>query len=535
MTETNEGAYALRDRYRGAFFAAVAAFAIAAVLAAALGWRLWAAGQAGHHSTPPAPVPAVPPAVAGAPTPAATPAAPEPRLQPIQLSPQRLMSIGVRTGPVVEKVVDQHIRSVGNVVVDERRLSTVQVRFAGWIRKVYVDATYDYVKAGQPLFTIYSPDLVTTEREYLFATQNRDAVASSSVPGVASGAQTILDAAVARLRQWNVPQREIDRLASTGQAREDFEVDAPASGYVTERNALPNMYVQPQTSLYTLADLSSVWVLGDFFQSDIGRFKPGQPATISTDAYPGREFRGRVDQVYPEIDMTTRTAKVRFVIPNAGLVLKPGMFVNVTVSIPHGRQLVLPSSAVLHSGTRDLVFVDHGNGYLEPREVKLGSRVDDDVVVLDAVKAGERVVTSANFLIDSESQLQAALGSFTPPPPGAGAAAAMNTNGAATLTLATDPAPPRKGANSLRVMVKDGSGAPITGAQVTVTFFMAAMPAMGMSAMRVSADLKDHGAGAYTGPLTLGSGGTWQVTAVATKDGRTLAQRQVSLTATGGM
>ncbi len=534
-------ATAPRDWYRPAFVIALVAFVVVAALAAGLAWRLHTSATMAR--TAPAaqtsPAGAAPSGAGGetaAPTSGATAQSQQPALQPIQMSPQRLMSIGVRTGAVTAKSVSQEIRSVGNVVVDERRLSTVQLRFAGWIRKVYVDATYDYVKQGQPLFTIYSPDLVTTEREYLVAKKNRDAVASSTVPGVAEGAQAILDAAVARLRQWNLPPREIERLQSTGEVREDLEIDAPATGYITERNALPNMYVQPQTHLYTVADLSSVWVIGDFFQNDIGQFKPGQPATITTDAYPGRVFRGRVDQVYPQIDTTTRTGKVRFVFPNPELKLTPGMFVNVMASIPMGRELVLPASGVLHSGTRDLVFVDHGGGYLEPRAIEAGPRVGDDVVVRKGLHAGEQVVTSAAFLVDSESQLQAALGSFVPPPPGAGAAAAMNAPAAAaTVTLITQPSPPQKGANTIRVQLKDGSGAPLGGAHVSVTFFMAAMPAMGMAAMRATADLNESGTGTYTGPLTLASGGTWQVTVVAQKDGRTVAQQQLSLTATGGM
>lgn len=527
------------DRYRRAFLVTLVVCFALVVVAGALAWRLHrdvgasrgttaassaiVGGEAAASRVPPMP-------------PAAGEAAPaEPALHAIQLSPQRLASIGVRMGTVEAKPVSQEIRATGNVVVDERRLSTVQLRFAGWIRTVYVDATYDYVKAGQPLFTIYSPDLVTTEREYLVAKKNRDALASSAVPGVAAGAQAILDASVARLSQWNLPPREIARLESTGEVREAVEIDAPASGYVIERNALPNMYVQPQTQLYTVADLSSVWVIGDVFQSDLGQFKPGQSATISTDAYPGRLFRGRVDQVYPQIDLTTRTAKVRFVFPNPDLKLTPGLFVNVTATIPMGRHLVLPASAVLRSGMRNVVFVDHGNGYLEPREIKTGPQVGDEIVALTGVQAGERIVTSATFLVDSESQLQAALGSFAPPPPGAGAAAAINAPAAATITLTTDPSPPRKGANTLRVHMKDSFGGAVGGADVTVTFFMAAMPAMGMAAMRATADLTENGAGTYGGHVTLPTGGTWQVTVVARKDGRTVAQQQISLTATGGM
>ena len=512
--------------YQRPFRIALAAFIVATGAAAALAWRLYVRATPADDSL-------VSPSAATASPQSVQPL--QPSLQPVQLSPQRLASIGVRTGAVVDRSVSQDIRSVGNVVVDERRLSTVQTRFAGWIRTVYVDATYDTVKKGQPLFTIYGPDLVTTEREYLVAKHNRDALASSTVPGVAVGAQSILDASLARLRQWELPEREIARLESTGQARDEVEVDSPAAGYITQRNVLPNMYVQPQTGLYTIADLSSVWVIGDFFQEDIGRFKAGQTATITSDAYPGRVFRGRVDRIYPQIDTTTRTGKVRFALPNPELKLLPGMFVNVTATIAMGRALVLPASAVLHSGLRDIVFVDHGGGYLEPRQVDLGPRVGDEVVALKGLRAGERVVTSANFLVDSESQLQAAIGSFAPPPPGAGIAAVMNAPPSATLTLATDPSPPKKGANTVRVRLKDGSGAPLGGAKVTVTFFMPAMPAMGMAAMRETADLAESAGGTYTGRVTLASGGTWQVTVVAEKGGRTVAQQQASLTVTGGM
>lgn len=526
------------DRYRRAFLITLAAFIVSAAVAGGIAWRQWR-GETIRSETTPAPSQPAERRTTPTSEPAAAPgensAPQEPALTAIQLSPQRLMSIGVRISTVESKAVSQNIRAVGNVAVDERRLSTVQLRFAGWIRKVYVDATYDYVKEGQPLFTIYSPDLVTTEREYLVAKQNRDAVASSQVAGVATGAQAILDAAVARLQQWNLPEREIQRLESTGEVRDDLEIDAPATGYITERNVLPNMYVQPQTHLYTVADLSSVWVIGEFFQNDIGRFKAGQPATITTDAYPGRVFRGRVDLVYPQIDTTTRTGQARFVFLNPDLTLMPGMFVNVTAAIPMGRHLVLPASGVLHSGLRDVVFVDRGGGYLEPREIKIGPRVGDEVVVLNGVQSGERVVTSANFLVDSESQLQAALGSFAPPPPGAGAAAAMNAPAAAMMTFTTDPSPPRKGANALHAQLKDGAGVALAGAHVSVTFFMAAMPAMGMGAMHARADLAESGAGIYTGQLMLPTGGTWQVTVVAQKGGRTIAQQQVSLTATGGM
>ncbi len=459
-------------------------------------------------------------------------------LTPIQLTPQRLQSIGVKTGVVELKPVHDEIRVVGNVEVDETRLAYVQVRFPGWIQKVFADSTYQYVRKGQPLFTIYSPDLVTTEQEYLLARQNRSELAQSSVPGVASGALSLLNAAADRLKQWEVPDREIAQLEASGEVRQQLEIDSPVSGYITERNALPNMYVQPATRLYTVADLSTVWVYAQVFQNDVGRVKIGDPASLTVDAYPGRTFAGRISYIWPQVDMATRTVRVRLVFPNPDMKLTPGMFVNVRLDMPMGRQLVIPSTGVFHSGTRAIAFVDHGEGYLEPREIELGPRAGDEFVVLKGLKAGQRIVTSANFLIDSESQLQAALGSFVPPPPGAGAAAAMNAPSdaaQAVIEFTTDPSPPHKGSNTFQVKLTGSGGTPVTGAEVTVTFFMPAMPAMGMAAMRTVAKLSDKGGGSYAGRGELESGGTWQVTIVAQKNGQAIAHKQLSVNAEGGM
>jgi hypothetical protein len=234
------------------------------------------------------------------------------------------------------------------------------------------------------------------------------------------------------------------------------------------------------------------------------------------------------------VDTETRTAKVRLVFPNPDLQLKPGMFINVSIHLPMGRQLVVPASGVLQSGTRQIVFVDRGDGYLDPREVQLGARAGDDFIVLKGLNGGEQIVTSANFLIDSESQLQAALGSFVPPPPGAGAASAMNAP-QANADLTSDPNPPRKGSNVFRVKLTDANGGSVSGAEVSVTFFMAAMPAMGMAAMRTSVSLNDKGNGVYEGSGELGSGGTWQATIAAKKNGQVIVNKQLNVNATGGM
>lgn len=465
---------------------------------------------------------------------AAPPASTEAALVPVQISPERLQSIGVKTGEVERKSVEDEIRATGNIAVDETRLTYVQVRFSGYIQKVFADATYQYVRKGQPLLTVYSPDLVATEREYLVAKKNQQQVAQSSVPGVATSAVSLLDAAKERLKQWGVPQEEIARLESTGQVQQELEVDSPVSGYITERNALPSVAVQPEMRLYTITDLSAVWVQAQVFQGDLERIKIGDPATLTVNTFPGRNFGGRVDFIYPQVDLDTRTAKVRLIFSNPGLQLKPGMFVNVVLKVPMGRQLVIPATGVLQSGTREIAFVERSDGYIEPREVQLGSRVGDDFIVLKGLKEGETIVTSANFLIDSESQLQAALGTFVPPAPGAGAASAINA-AQGNADLSSDPAPPHKGSNIFRVKLTDGSGSAVSGAEVTVTFYMPAMPAMGMAAMRTPVALSDKGNGLYEGSGDLGSGGTLQVTILAKKNGQTIASKQLSVNATGGM
>jgi RND family efflux transporter MFP subunit len=528
---------AAANKYRRAFMVTLFACIALVMIAGGLWWRLHTKSMAVSPSTSAMDNMAQPGAdtmPASGDTPAQVQDTP---VAPIQLSPQRMQSIGVRIGTVESKQVNDEIRFYGNVQVNERRLAYVQTRFAGWIRRVYADATGDFIGKGQPLFTIYSQDLVTTEREYLLAKKNAAALQTSAVSGVAEGSASLLNAAKQRLQQWEVPSSEVAKLDETGEVITDLTFNSPVSGYITERNALPNMYVQPETKLYTIADLSQVWVYAQIFQNDAGKIKPGDPAEVTLDAYPGRVFPGRVDYVLPQLDMATRTLPVRLVFPNPGLKLRPGMYVNVTVKLPLGRQLVVPDSAVFHSGTKNLVFAYTGDGNIAPREVQLGARVGDRFVISKGLKTGEQIVTSANFLIDSEAQLQAAAGAFMPPPPGAGQAAAMNApaQAQANLELTTEPSPPQKGNNTVRVKLTDQAGKPIAGAEVTVTFFMPAMSAMGMAAMKTVIKASDKGAGMYEGKGQLGSGGTWQVTITAQQNGQTIANRRLTVDATGGM
>lgn len=458
-------------------------------------------------------------------------------LAPIQLTPERRQLIGVTFATVERREVSKRIDTTGNIEADEQLQSYVQTRFAGWIQRVFVNQTFQYVRRGQPLFTVYSPDLASTEQEYTLALSARARVADSTVQGVFSGANSLAEAAAERLSLMGIPRSEVSRLAQGGNPRTVATIYSPASGYVVDRSAFPNMYVQPETKLYTITNFSTVWIYAAVFQNEAGSVKVGDRADFTVDTYPGESFPGRVDYIWPQIDMATRTARVRVSFGNAAGKLKPGMYGRVTLRIRMGEQTIIPAAGVLRTGMRNVVFIDRGAGYLVPSDVELGERVGDDLVVLKGLEAGQKIVASANFLIDSESQLQAATGSFVPPPAGVSANAGQpaEVKPVATLEILTIPNPPARGKNRVRAMLKDPQGRGIGGAKVSVTFYMGAMPAMGMSAMREAATLPDQGAGAYEGDLTLESGGTWQITAVATKDGQVIANQQFNLTATGGM
>ncbi len=458
----------------------------------------------------------------------------ESALATVQLSPQRLQEIGVTTAIVQRKDVNDTLTVPGNVNMDEERLSYVQTRFAGWIQDVFANATYQYVRKGERLFTIYSPDLVSSEQEYLLARNNQKTFAPNAEDMAAQESGWLMRAAQERLRQFDVPQQTITDLEQSGKVERTIAITSPASGYIIERTALPNAYVQPDTKLYTIADLSTVWVYANVFQNDVGRLKPGDTAQVTVDAYPGRHFNGRIDQILPDVDPTTRTVRVRLVFRNPGVVLKPGMYVNVAISVPLGQQLVIPTSAVLQSGSQAIAFLDHGNGVLEPRVVEFGLQLDDSVMVLRGLKAGDRVVSSANFLVDSEAQLQAAMGAFSPLPQTA-AGARNDAAPQMQIDLSTQPSPPHKGSNTVLVKLTGTDGKPVTDAQVSVTFTIPAMPAMGMAALHAAASLSEKGNGDYEGVVQLPGGGTWVTNVTVQRAGKSVATKQLSVDVVGGM
>ena len=301
------------------------------------------------------------------------------------------------------------IRAVGQVVVDEERLSDIHTKIEGWIEKLYVNKTGQLVHSGQPLLTIYSPDLVSTQEEYLVALQSRERTKDSPFPEVRRSGDSLVAAARKRLELWDISAAEIARLDRTGEVKKALTLYSPATGYVMERMAVAGMRVMPEMTLYRLADLSRVWVDVSVYEYEAPLLRVGERATLKLAAHPGRELSGRVSYVYPVVETMTRTLRARVEFPNPALMLKPGMYGDVVIEAPAGKALAIPEEAVLDSGTRKLVFVKQGEGTFVPREVTVGARAAGYYPVLTGLSQGEQVVSSPNFLIDSESRLQAAV------------------------------------------------------------------------------------------------------------------------------
>jgi Cu(I)/Ag(I) efflux system membrane fusion protein len=336
----------------------------------------------------------------------------------VTVSPERVQMLGVRTEAATERGMIRSIRAVGTVAVDERRLAVVAPRFEGWIQKLLANETGQSVRRGQPLFEVYSPELAAAEQEYVIARQAEGTMTHAD-PAMRSGTAGIAAAALTRLRNFDLPAEEVARLRRTGAVSRALTLTSPMDGVVLEKVALQGMRFAPGETLYRIADLSTVWLLADVFEQDLGLLGLGQEASITMTAYPDRRFAGKVTFVYPTLNAATRTAKVRVEIPNPEQLLKPDMYATVEITAPLGSAPVVavPASAVLDSGTRQVVLVERAPGRYEPRTVAIGRRADGQVEIRSGVAAGEKVVVGANFLIDAESNLRAALQSFAAPPP----------------------------------------------------------------------------------------------------------------------
>ena len=491
--------------------------------------------------------------------------------------------IGVRSVHVALATLEQEIRAVGTVGYDERGLTQVTVKTSGWVREVFVDSIGRSVRKGEPLFTLYSPDLLATQDEYLLAVRTQGQLAASPLAEVKANAGSLVASSRERLRLWDVTDLQIATLERRGTAEPVLTVYAPASGVVLAREALPGKYVEPGTTLYEIANLSTVWISADVYESEVAAVKINQPASVTFAAYPGTTFPASVAYIYPSLNTEARTVRVRLELPNPGLKLKPGMYGNVTLQTDAVKTLVVPKEAVLETGLRQLVFLDRGEGRYEPASVKLGRRSQDDVEVLEGLTEGERIVTSANFLLDAESKLtsassmQAMMGRIgmgdwqmrgayegkmegmegmpgmdmgdmgeagvSAPPGRAGEMKGMKgmEPGPAIvvaetrqvsglgLSLSTVPEKPKAGEVLLKLKLTDQAGKAVTNAQVV---FVYTMPMPGMTDSKAPAAHSKEGL--YEGKVLFGMAGTWVVTVNVTVSGRPPIAEKFQFSVAGG-
>jgi Cu(I)/Ag(I) efflux system membrane fusion protein len=356
----------------------------------------------------------------------------------VKISTEKVQKLGVRTEPAATRELARQVRASGRVEIDERRLHNVAPKFEGWVERLHVNATGQPVAKGQPLFEVYSPELVSAQREYVVAAKGVLALKDASAE-MQSGMRQLSEASLVRLRNWDISEEQIKALAAGGEAKRTLTFRSPVGGVVLEKKAVAGMRFMPGEMLYQIADISSVWVLADVFERDIGLVKAGQKVKVVINAYPEKSFTGTIAYIYPTLKVETRTVPVRIELANPGGLLKPAMYAGVELAVgARDKVLTVPVSAVIDSGTQQMVLVQKAAGRFEPRAVKLGVRNDDYVEVREGVVDGEAVVVAANFLIDAESNLKAALGGFTAAAggaPSAEAAASKAVSHQATGTL----------------------------------------------------------------------------------------------------
>ncbi len=334
----------------------------------------------------------------------------------VQISPEKIQKLGVTTAIVAERILTRSIRALGSIQVDERRVHAVTPKFEGWIQHLYANATGQTVKRGQPLLDIYSPELMTAQQEYLIARQGQRALQQASDQAQDTAAR-LADNALQRLHYWDIGQFQLQRLQTLEKPLEALPLLSPVNGVILEKPAQEGMRLMPGELLFRIADLSTVWLLAEVFEQDIGGVRPGQAVQVFINAYPDKLFKGKVGFIYPTLATETRTVKVRIELPNGDGLLKPGLYGSVTLATRENKNtyLAVPDSAVIDSGVRQMVLVQRSEGQFEPRAVKLGRQADGYRQVLAGLKAGDEVVTRANFLIDAESNLKSALDSFNSP------------------------------------------------------------------------------------------------------------------------
>lgn len=329
----------------------------------------------------------------------------------VRIDPVTVQNMGVRVAPVNKISFRRSIRAVGRIEFNEEKIYIVSPKISGWIEKLYVDFTGKQVVKGQSLLEIYSPDLVTTQQEYLLALKNREMIKNTKFSGIREGAESLLESSLQRLLYWDVPQTEIDRLTRSGKVQKTLTLNAPASGIVLHKNAVDGMFVKEGMDLYKIADISTIWIIASIYDNEAPWINEGQTAELDLPYNPGKSLYGKVSYIYPYLNEKSRTIDVRLEFPNPGYRLKPGMFANVKLNTPViENAIVIPAEAVIRSGERNIVFVSSGEGRFEPREVSIGEEGDNGMLrIKTGLLEGENIVISAQFLMDSESRLQEAI------------------------------------------------------------------------------------------------------------------------------
>lgn len=327
----------------------------------------------------------------------------------VKIDSEKQQLIGVRTSIVVREPLVRSVHTTGQITADETKVEHVHVKISGYIDKVYVDYVGQLVKKGQPLFTVYSPDLVATEEEYLIAKRAEKNLGTSEFKEVSQGGEALLRSARQRLKLWDITDEQIKKLDESGEVSRTLTFYSPAVGFVTDRKAFPQTAITPDMDLYQITDLSKVWVNADIYEYEVPFVKVGQTLEIQLSYYAGKTYTGKVTYIYPTVDPATRSVKVRIELANPKYDLKPQMFANVDLKINYGSQILVPQEAVMDSGDKQYVFLVHDGGVFEPRNIQMGPKLDGKVVVLSGLKPGDTIVTSGNFLVDSESRLKSAM------------------------------------------------------------------------------------------------------------------------------
>lgn len=462
--------------------------------------------------------------------PAPTTPAAVPDGEGVYISPARQQMIGVRTAAVTSRDLTSTIRSTGTLAYDETGVTEVHTKIAGWIDKLFVDFVGKPVHKGQALFTIYSPELVSTQNEYLLARKAQGQLANSQFEETRQGAASLLAAARTRLSLWDISPAQIANLERTGEPQKTLTLYALGTGVVLERNAFSGQYVTPEMSLFKIADLSTIWAVGELFESDLAQVRIGQSVTIELSNAPGtRPLTGRITFVYPAVDPATRRVRIRVEIANRALTLKPDTFVTLTIQGAASRLLAIPGEALIDTGVKQYVILARENGYFGPQIVRVGTMVGDYYPVLEGLTEGDRVVTSAQFLVDSETNLQAAMQSMAEMPGMTSSGSPTTAPVALEIAVETRPAPPRPGENSLAVTVKDAQGQPVIDLTLVMNFFMAGMPSMNMPAMRAAVTLSHAGNGVYRGMVDVPTAGRWDMTVTVSRGGQRIGGKRLAL------